>query len=179
MKAILTSIKWQSPSIYSLDVATLPSLNPRNSSSGLSLMSLKPQTPQKRLRDRFLNIFRSRSPTSYPSSISTQSPVPDDLTDYQSLSEYTISQLPAQIDQPILGSCSTPGRPPPPIIVPVNHQKTGNIGETAIQVVKESLKVVARMSDVFPPLKTAATGLVEIFDRIDVSLLYSNFINMI
>ena len=136
-------------------------------------MSLKPQKPRK--RDRFLNIFRSRSPNSHPSSILTQPPVPDDPTG--SPSNHAISQL--QVDQPVLSSCSTPDRPPPPIIVPVNHQKTGNLGETAIQVVKESLKIVARMSDIFPPLKTVATGLVEIFDRIDVSLLYSNFINMI
>ena len=137
-------------------------------------MSLKPQKTRK--RDRFLNIFRSRSPSSHPSSISTQSPVPDDLTDYESLSEYAVSQT--QVDQPDLGSCSTPDRPPPPINMPDNHQKTNNMGETAIQVVKESLKIVARMSDLFPPLKTAATGLVEIFDRIDVSLISSNFINM-
>ena len=142
-------------------------------------MSSNPQTLQKRFKDRFLNIFRSRSPSSHPSSISTQSPVPDNLIDHQSLSEYAVPQLPAQVDQPVLGSCSTPDRPPPPIIVPVNHQKTGNIVKAAIQVVKESLKTVARMSDVFPPLKTVATGLVEIFDRIDVSLLHSNFINMI
>ena len=140
-------------------------------------MSSNPQTPQKRFRDRFRNIFR-RSPSSHPSSISTQFPVQDDLTDHQSFSEYTVSQLPPKIDQPVLGSCSTPDRPPPPIIVPVNHQKAGNIGETAIQVVKESLKIVARMSDAFPPLKTVATGLVEIFDRIDVSLLSSDLINM-
>ena len=139
-------------------------------------MSLKPQKPRK--IDRILNIFRSRSSNSHPSSIST-SPVPDNfLTDYQSLSEYAVPQLPAQVDQPILGSCSTPDRPPPPIIAPVNHQKTSNIGETAIQVVKESLRIVARTSDAFPPLKTTAAGLVEIFDRIDVSLLYSNSINM-
>ena len=141
-------------------------------------MSLKPQTPRKRLRDRFLNIFRSRSPTSHPSPIDTQSLVQDDLTDHRLSPEYTVSQLPAQIDQSILGSCSTPGRPPPPIIVPVNHQKTSDIGETAIQVVKESFRIVARISDVFPPLKTVATGFVEIFDRIDVSLLSSDFINM-
>ena len=140
-------------------------------------MSLKPQKPRK--IDKFLNIFRNRSPTSHPSSISTQSPVPDNLTDHQSLSDPAVPQLPAQVEQPILGSCSTPDRPPPPIIVPVNHQMTGNVGETAMQVVKESLNIVARMSDIFPPLKTVATGLVEIFDRIDVSLLYSNFINMI
>ena len=142
-------------------------------------MSLKPQTPRKpRKIDRFLNIFRCHSPTSYPSSIPTQSLVPDNPTSHHSLSEYAVPQLPAQVDQPILGSCSTPGRPSPPIIASVNHQKTSDIGETAIQVVKESLNIVARMSDAFPPLKTVATGLVEIFDRIDVSLLFSNFMSM-
>ena len=129
-------------------------------------MSLKPRT-----RDKILNIF-SRSPSSHPSSISTQSPVPDDLNDHRSPSNHAISQL--EVDQPVLGSSSTPNRSPPPA---VNHQKTSDVGETAIQLVKESLKIVARISDVFPPLKTVATGLVEIFDRIDVSLLSSNFIN--
>ena len=139
-------------------------------------MSLNPQIPRKRFRDIFPNIFRSRPPTSHPSSISTQSPVPDDLTDHGSPSDHAASQL--QVDQPVLDSCSTPDRTLPPIIVPVNRQKNSNIKETAIQVVKESLKIVARMSDLFPPLKTTATGLVEIFDRIDVSLLSSDFINM-
>ena len=140
-------------------------------------MSLKPQKPRK--IDRILNILRRRSPTSHPSSTSTQSLVPDNPTDHQLLSDYAVPQLHAQVNQPILGSCSNLDLSPPPIIVPVNDEKTGNIGETAIQVVKESLKIVARTSDIFPPLKTVATGLVEIFDRIDVSLLYSNFINMI
>ena len=139
-------------------------------------MSLNPQKPRK--RDRFLNIFRSHSPSSHPSSISTQSPVPDDLTDQELLPQHAVSQLPAQVDQPVLGSSSTLDRPPSLINVPVNHQKTGNIGETAIQVVKESIKIIARLSDAFPPLKATASGLVEIFDRIDVSLLSSIFINM-
>ena len=139
-------------------------------------MSLKPQKTRK--RDRLLNIFRSRSPSSHPSSISTQSPVPDDPTDHQSLSKYAVPQLPLQVNQPVPSSCSNSDHPSPPINVPVNHQKTSNIGETSIQVVKESLKIVARMSDSFPPLKTVATGLVEIFDRIDVSLLSSKSINM-
>ena len=142
-------------------------------------MSLKPQKPRK--RDKILNIFRSRSPSSHPSSISTQSPVPDDLNDHQSLSEHTfpqLPQLPPQVDQPVLDSCRTPDRPVSPIIVPVNDQKTGNIGETAIQVVKESIKILARTTDAFPPLKTTAGLLVEIFDRIDVSLLSSDLINM-
>jgi hypothetical protein len=136
-------------------------------------MSLNPQKPRK--RDRFLNIFR---PSSHPSSISTQSSVPDDLTDQELLSQHAVSQMPAQVDQPVLGSSSTPDRPPSLINVPVNHQKTGNIGETAIQVVKESIKIVASFSTAFPPLKMTASALVEIFDRIDVSILSSNFINM-
>ena len=139
-------------------------------------MSLKLQTPRKGLKERFVNIFRSHSSSSHPPSISTQPPVPDDLTDHRPPSDHAVSQL--QVDQPVLGSCSTPDRPPPPINVPVNHQKASNIEETAIQVVKESLRIVARMSDAFPPLKTVATGLVEIFDRIDFSLPSSNFINM-
>ena len=138
-------------------------------------MSSKPQTPRKRLTERFFNIFRSRSLSSHPLPISTQSPVLDDLNNHQSLSEHAVPH--AQVE-PVPGSCSTPDRPPPPINVPVNHQKTSNIGETAIQVVKESLNIVARMSDAFPPMKTVATGLVEIFDRIDVSLLFSNFMSM-
>ena len=139
-------------------------------------MSSNPQTPQKRFRDRFRNIFR-RSPSSHPSSISTQSPVPDDLTDHGSPSNHAVSQL--QVDQPVLGSCSTPDRSLAPIIVPVNHKKTRNIGKTAIQIVKELLRIAARTSDAFPPLKTTAALLVEIFDHMDVSLLSSNFINMI
>jgi len=53
--------------------------------------------------------------------------------------------------------------------VPVNHQKTRDIGKTAIQVVKESLKVVVLFSDTFPPLKSTAAGLVDILDRIDTA----------
>ena len=64
-------------------------------------------------------------------------------------------------------------RSPAPIDVPVNHQKTRDIGKTAIQVVKESLKVVVLFSDTLPPLKSTAAGLVDILDRIDVSLLSS------
>ena len=138
-------------------------------------MSSKPQTPRKRLTERFFNIFRSRSLSSHPSSISTQSPVPDDLNNHQPLSEHAVPH--AQVE-PVPGSCSTPDRPPPPINVPVNHQKTSNIGETAIQLVKESLRIVARTTDAYPPLKTTAALLVEIFDRIDVSLLSSDLINM-
>ena len=131
-------------------------------------MSLKPEKP--RTRDRFLNIFRSRSPSSHLA--------PSAPSDHDSLS--VVSQSPAQVNQPNkdladLGSRSSPDCPPAPINVPVNHQNTGNMGETAIEVVKESLKLVARISDAFPPLKTTAAGLVEIFDRIDVSLLSSSF----
>ena len=60
--------------------------------------------------------------------------------------------------------------------VPVNHQKTRDMGETAIQVVKASLKVVVLISNTFPPLHLAAVGLLEIFNRIDVSLLSSGFV---
>ena len=138
-------------------------------------MSLKPEKP--RTRDRFLNIFRSRSPSSHLAP-SAPSSAP---SDHDSLS--AVSQSPAQLNQPNkdpadLGSRSSPDRPPAPINVPINHQNAGNMGETAIEVVKESLKLVARISDVFPPLKTAAAGLVEIFDRIDVSLLSSSFFDM-
>ena len=52
------------------------------------------------------------------------------------------------------------------------------MGETAIQVVKESLKVVVLISNTFPPLQSAAAGLVEIFNRIDVSLLSSSFVSI-
>ena len=67
---------------------------------------------------------------------------------------------------------------PVAINVPVNHQKTRDMGETAIQAVKESLKVVVSISTTFPPLQSAAAGLVEIFDRIDVSLLSSNSVSI-
>ena len=70
-------------------------------------------------------------------------------------------------------------RSPAPIDVPVNHQKTRDIGKTAIQVVKESLKVVVLVSDTFPPLKSAAAGLVDILDRINVSLLSFSFVSII
>ena len=63
--------------------------------------------------------------------------------------------------------------------VPVDHQKTRDIGKTAIQVVKESLKVVVLVSDTFPPLKSAAAGLVDILDRINVSLLSFSFVSII
>ena len=66
----------------------------------------------------------------------------------------------------------------PIINVPVNHQKTRDMGETAIQVVKESFKVIVLISNTFPPLQSAAAGLVEIFNRIDVSLLSSSFVTI-
>ena len=126
-------------------------------------MSVKSRKPRK--RDRFLNIFRSRSPSP---SISSQSLVSDKLIDDKSLS--ADSQSSTQRYWPVLGSCST-DRPPLPSNMTADHQKTGDIGETAFQVVKESLKAVARVSGVFPPLQTTAAGLVEIFDRMDVSIL--------
>ena len=52
------------------------------------------------------------------------------------------------------------------------------MGEAAVQVVKESLKVVVLISTSFPPLQSAAAGLVAIFDRIDVSLLSSSFVSI-
>ena len=51
--------------------------------------------------------------------------------------------------------------------------KSTMVVETALTVVKESLKVIARVSDVFPPLKAVAEGLGVVFDRIAVSLLSS------
>lgn len=50
---------------------------------------------------------------------------------------------------------------------------------TAIEALKESFRAVIRITDAFPPLKTVATGFVEIIDRhdIDVSFLSSNFVN--
>ena len=129
-------------------------------------MSLNPQKPRK--RDRVLNLFRSHSPFTHPPSISSQSPVSDNLINDESLS--AASQPTAQRYWPVFGSRST-NRSPPPINATADHQKTGDIGETALQVVKESLKVVARVSDAFPSLKTTAAGIVEIFDRIDVSVL--------
>ena len=126
-------------------------------------MSVKSRKPRK--RDRFLNIFRSRSPSP---SISSQSLVSDKLIDDKSLSAN--SQSFTQRYWPVLGSCST-DRPPLHSNMTADHQKTGDIGETAFQVVKESLKAVARVSGVFPPLQSTAAGLVEIFDRMDVSIL--------
>ena len=121
-------------------------------------MSLKPQKPRK--RDQLLNIFRSRSSSGHTFSQS------DTLINDKS----ALSQSTAQPDWPAFGSRST-DRPPPPINMTADRQKTGGIGETAFQVVKESLKVVACVSDPFPPLKATAAGIVEIFDRIEVSVL--------
>ena len=79
--------------------------------------------------------------------------------DDESLS--AVSQSTAQLNWPVFVSHSI-DRPPLPINMTADHKKTGDIGESAFQVVKESsLKVVARVSDAFPPLKTTAAGLVE------------------
>ena len=67
---------------------------------------------------------------------------------------------------------------PVAINVPVDRQKTRDMGEAAVQVVKESLKVVVLISTSFPPLQSAAAGLVAIFDCIDVSLLSSSFVSI-
>ena len=81
----------------------------------------------------------------------------------------------------IFRSCRSPAssgstQSPVAINVPINQIR--DMGETAIQVVKESLKVVVLISSTFPPLQSAAAGLVEIFNRIDVSLLSSNFVSI-
>ena len=52
------------------------------------------------------------------------------------------------------------------------------MGGTAFQVVKGSLKIVVLISNTFPPLQLAAAGLVQIFDRIDVSLLFSSLVSI-
>ena len=128
-------------------------------------MSLEPQKPRK--RDRVLDFLRSHSPFT-PPSISSQSPVSDNLINDESLS--AVSRPTAQSNWRVFGSHST-NHLPPPINTTADHQKTGDIGETAFQVVKESLKAVARVSSACAPLQTTAAGLVEIFDRIDVSVL--------
>ena len=122
------------------------------------------------------NLFCNHSPSGHVHSTFTQFPVPNN---HDAAKREQIHSNP--------GSRNSLDRPLAPTTMSVNRQKTGNTGklemgelaETAIVVVKESLKLVARMSDAFPPLKTVAGGLVEIFDRIDVSLLSSNFINVV
>lgn len=136
-------------------------------------MSLKP-----RKRDQFLGyvrkrVLRSSSPSIPPSEFhtSTQSLVqPEDVP--------ISSQVHSSQDEPS-SIHATRSSPPSPINVPIDHQDTGGRGKIAIQVVKESLKLVARISDVFPPLKTTVAGLVEIFDRIDVSPPPSKFLNIV
>jgi hypothetical protein len=53
----------------------------------------------------------------------------------------------------------------------INTYKGPGKGAIAKRTVKEVLKVVVGVSDAFPPLKSAAAGLLEIFDRYDVCLL--------
>ena len=122
------------------------------------------------------NLFCNHSPSGHPPSTFTQFSVP---SNHDAAKREQVHSNP--------GSPNSLDRPLAPTSMSVNHQKTGNTGklemgqmaETAIVVVKESLKLVARISDAFPPLKTVVGGLVEIFDRIDVSLLSSNFINVV
>ena len=58
---------------------------------------------------------------------------------------------------------------------PADLGDTGNSPklDIALTVVKESLKVIARVGGACAPLKAVAEGLGVIFDRIDVSLLSS------
>ena len=64
----------------------------------------------------------------------------------------------------------------PLLFLPVNQGHSANIdtrksagkGTIAKQTVKEVLRVVVGVSDAFPPLKSAAAGLLEIFERYDV-----------
>ena len=96
-----------------------------------------------------------------------------------------VSQSPTQRewlqgDPADLGSRTNLDRPQSPINMPVDSdvQGTGDTGnstgvEIALTVVKESIKVIARVGGAFAPLKAVAEGLGVIFDRIDVSLFSS------
>jgi hypothetical protein len=95
----------------------------------------------------------------------------------------SLSQSPAQrerlqSDPANLGprtNFDRPDRPQSPINMPVDVNTIGDTGnsarlDTALTVVKESLKVIARVGGAFPPLKAVAEGLGVVFDRIDASL---------
>lgn len=51
---------------------------------------------------------------------------------------------------------------------PVSKSKGPGMGMIARQTIKEVLGVVVGVSGAFPPLRLAATGLLEIFERYDV-----------
>lgn len=52
---------------------------------------------------------------------------------------------------------------------PIPKSKGPGKGAIAKHTIKEVLRVVVGVSSAFPPLKLAATGLLEIFERYDVS----------
>ena len=138
-------------------------------------MSLKPEQPRK--KNRFINfikrLFRKIFPSPDPQRHDSKGDHPNSLS--------AVSQSPAQRerlqgDPADLGSRTNLDRPQSPINMPVDSDvQTGNSTgvETALTVVKESIKVIARVGGAFAPLKAVAEGLGVIFDRIDVGLLSS------
>lgn len=63
---------------------------------------------------------------------------------------------------------------PPPMVLhadtnsPSTRGNTESVGAKGLAGFKQALQVVERVSDVFPPLKAAAAGLLVILDHVDV-----------
>jgi hypothetical protein len=159
-------------------------------------MSLKPEKSRKKAK--FMrNFLRSISISPSPDGVPSTSAQPNASGNLVAQPEFQPEFQPSSITSPVdsrleVGNAGRSGTnldqpdcPRSPINMPVDSQTTGDTGkltmvETALTVIKESLKVVARVSDVFPPLKAVVEGLGVIFDRIDVSLFFlgSNFVNV-
>ena len=147
-------------------------------------MSLKPEKSRKKakfMRNFLRSISISPSPDGVPST-SAQPDVSGNLVAQPEVKPSSLFSFTSPVDSRLevdnAGRSGTNLNCPRSPINIVNSQTTGHTGksamvETALTVVKESLKVVARVSDVFPPLKAVVEGLGVIFERIDVSLLFS------
>lgn len=75
------------------------------------------------------------------------------------------------ISQPIhLGSLTDEEQAENAYQLLVPHEEQESYGISAVRTVKEMVMIVKEVSDVFPPLKSAAAGLLLVLERIEVSI---------